>query len=628
MRVLSSRPTEADSALAFLGLHDLLVGTEDAVERLPPPQRDALEVALLRKAPAGGSSDGRAVHVAVVELVRALSRDRPVLIAVDDLHWLDEGTSRILDHVARRLEVETVGFLVTVRGPAGDVLGIDLSSLPGGRVGEVELAPLPDDELDRIVGEHVPGQPSPHSIDELHALAAGNPFFAIEIARSSIRGEVAPTGQRLPIPKSLKDDLLRHRVARLPDQAREALFVASALSRPTVDLVTAAMGAGSAGPDLEPAVRLDLIEVQGGEIRFTHPLFASAIYSDGARDRRHRLHRRLAEIVEDPEQIARHRALGADGPDLDIVAALEAAAAVARDRGSPRRAAELCGLAPGVLPPDHPDRSVRIRLAQSDFLIEAGDHDAAAEILAAAVAEVTGDTMAEVLFRLARAYAPIDPERTTRAITDALAVGRASSLLHPRTEHLVPDVAEALVLAGAFEEAAELIEWMLRPPVAGEPRTAAAPAIRCRALLLAGTGRIPEAIRALDASLATEGELEPFERGRSFLARGIVRRRATQRRGARDDLRQAIEIFRDLDAEPWVSLAQGEMAKISGRKPATSALTEAEARVARLAIAGLTNREIAGSLFMSVRTVEGHLSHSYAKLGVRSRTELAAIFDR
>lgn len=625
MRVLSCRPTEADSSLSFLGLHDLLDGNDHAMDELPPPQREALEIALLRRAPAGGASDWRAVHVAVLEVIRALARAGPVLIAVDDLPWLDQATSRILNHVARRLGIEPVGFLLTVRGSDGDPSNLDLSALPEGRVREVALAPLSDEQIDRVIQEHGGGELSAHSRDQLHVLASGNPFFAIEIARAAARGEAAPTGQRLPIPKTLKEDVLRHRMAGLSEPAREALFIASALSRPTVDLIVAASGAPSVDQGLESAVRVGLIEMRGGEIRFSHPLFASAIYSEGSRDRRHAIHRRLSEVAPDPEQRARHRALGADAPDLDIVAALESAAVRARDRGSPAGAAELCDLAPSLIPPDHPERLRRVRMAQSDFLIEAGDYDTAAEVLVEAAAGASGDTRTEVLFRLARACAPVDAERTRSALAEALAAGSISVLRGPETAHLVLDVAEALVSIGALEEASAILENVRDPSTTEGGDLARTAMNRCRALLLASEGHLLDALHVLEHPVGED--VSPFELGRSYLVRGVLKRRAKQKRAARDDLQRALEIFRDLDADPWMSLAQGEMAKISGRRPTASALTHAESRVARLAIAGRTNREIAASLFMSVRTVEGHLSHAYAKLGVRSRTELATILE-
>jgi DNA-binding CsgD family transcriptional regulator len=118
----------------------------------------------------------------------------------------------------------------------------------------------------------------------------------------------------------------------------------------------------------------------------------------------------------------------------------------------------------------------------------------------------------------------------------------------------------------------------------------------------------------------------PFERGRTLVVQGSIRRRDKQKKSAREALDEAIAIFENLGARLWIVLVQAERARIGGRRRNTK-LTAVEERVARLAVAGRTNREIAATLFMSVRTVEGHLSHIYRKFGIRSRTELTLFFD-
>jgi DNA-binding CsgD family transcriptional regulator len=119
----------------------------------------------------------------------------------------------------------------------------------------------------------------------------------------------------------------------------------------------------------------------------------------------------------------------------------------------------------------------------------------------------------------------------------------------------------------------------------------------------------------------------PFERARSLLTLGTLRRRDRQKRAAREALESSLALFGSLGAAIWAERARDELARISGRRAAAEELTDAELRVVRLAAAGRTNREIARTLSVSVRTVEGHLSHAYAKLGLRSRTELAVFFE-
>jgi DNA-binding NarL/FixJ family response regulator len=115
---------------------------------------------------------------------------------------------------------------------------------------------------------------------------------------------------------------------------------------------------------------------------------------------------------------------------------------------------------------------------------------------------------------------------------------------------------------------------------------------------------------------------DPFGRARALLALGAVRRRARQKRLAREAIEAALAEFETLGAEGWAKKARAELGRIGGRSRA-GGLTPGERRVAELVAKGSTNREVAAALFLSERTVEAHLSHVYAKLGVRSRTELA-----
>jgi DNA-binding NarL/FixJ family response regulator len=115
-----------------------------------------------------------------------------------------------------------------------------------------------------------------------------------------------------------------------------------------------------------------------------------------------------------------------------------------------------------------------------------------------------------------------------------------------------------------------------------------------------------------------------MERGRTLLVLGSVQRRARQRGAARATLSEAIGIFEAISAPLWVARARADLARVSGRAPGPDELTIAEQRVAELVTRGMTNREIAAELFVTVRTVEATLTRAYAKLGVRSRTELAA----
>jgi len=190
----------------------------------------------------------------------------------------------------------------------------------------------------------------------------------------------------------------------------------------------------------------------------------------------------------------------------------------------------------------------------------------------------------------------------------------------------VPDAAETLIRLGRLEDAEPLVAWLEeRGRTLDRPRALATGA-RCRGLLLAAAGELTDALASLDEAVRHHERLpDPFELARTLLVQGTVRRRAKQKRPAREALDAALEILERLGALLWAESTRAELTAIGGRPAPTGELTPTEERVARLAAAGRTNREIAEALFLSVRTVEGHLSHAYHKLDVRSRTELATV---
>jgi DNA-binding NarL/FixJ family response regulator len=194
---------------------------------------------------------------------------------------------------------------------------------------------------------------------------------------------------------------------------------------------------------------------------------------------------------------------------------------------------------------------------------------------------------------------------------------------------VVQNEIEALVAVGRLEDAEAVIADVEEK---GRPTGRAwheAIAARGRALVAAARGDTEEARRHLDRALAAHERLpQPFELARTLLVQGSVARRAKRRGEARAALTQALEIFDQLGAPLWAEKAADELARIPGRAPAGDALSETERRVAELVAAGLTNKEIAARLFVTVRTVEGNLTRIYGKLGVRSRTELASLLAR
>jgi DNA-binding CsgD family transcriptional regulator len=147
--------------------------------------------------------------------------------------------------------------------------------------------------------------------------------------------------------------------------------------------------------------------------------------------------------------------------------------------------------------------------------------------------------------------------------------------------------------------------------------------VRCRGLISAAEGDFPAAFSAIEQALDNLDDLElPLERARTLLRLAVIRRRGGQKRAAREALEQAVATFEEIAARPWADKARAELARIAGRRPSPTGLTETEHRVAELAAAGRSNKEIAAELFMGLSTVQAHLSRAYRKLGIRSRTSL------
>ena len=191
------------------------------------------------------------------------------------------------------------------------------------------------------------------------------------------------------------------------------------------------------------------------------------------------------------------------------------------------------------------------------------------------------------------------------------------------TSFAVADAVEALTGAGDLDPAARLIERLECSQ--GGPVTAAL-AARCRGALASARGDTSAAMAELTSAVRWHDQVSrmPVERGRTLLSLGALQRRLKKRATARDTLAEALKLFDGAGARLWAERARAEQARVSGRAPGPRDLTETEQRVAALVASGLSNQQVAAELFVSVRAVESTLTKAYAKLGIRSRTQLAA----
>jgi DNA-binding CsgD family transcriptional regulator len=864
-RVLSCQPSESEAKLSFAALGDLLQDVaDDDLEHLPAPQRSAIAVALLRAEPVGSPPDQRAISAAFHGTLLALAAERPTVLAIDDAQWLDTPSARVLEFAFRRLHDVPIGLVATARSQDLESPPLGLGrSLPDERLRKLVVGPMTLQATRDMLSAQLSARFSRSALLRIHEAAQGNPFIASELGRNVLRGGIEhDRGRTLPVPSNLVD-LVKVRLSELSDGVRRVLLVISAASQPTVPLVAEAIGGRTAEEDIEAAFTAGVIGEGGGRLRPTHPLLATVLYAGSAGRTTRDIHRRLAAVVVDQEERARHLALAAEGPDEVVAAELEDAARRAHGRGASDAAAELSELARELSPSEPHLARIHRTVHAGQYAFEAADmakasmfleeavdaapagplraeallflarvryhsHDAvSARTLAegamketgpdpalqaqvqlelVAAAEITGDrvrarthaeaavalaeghgddaalaeglaclglldflagegpqpgvmsraialeaagadlrplrsptfreacillwsdrsdaarstfhelerrcreggdegSLSVILFLLAQlecfagnwatagmhadesltitAWTGQQPYRSLAmsakaliegrcgreegarsAIEEGLALARESGFvqaiqlnlwalgslelalgnmkevhrvlwplveglldagpLEPGLLRFLPDEIEALVALGESDKARSLLETTLTRAKTLERDWALATSERGWGMLAASRGEFPEALAAFDRALEHHRFLaEPFELGRTLLAQGQAFRRAKRWGQARESLARSLHLFEQLGAGFWVDKANIEMSRIGGRAPAPAGLTPTEEQVADLVASGLTNREAAHALFLSVSAVESNLRRIYKKLGVRSRTELS-----
>ena len=373
-RVLRARPAESEARLSYAALADLIgPAFDDARTKLPGPQELALATTLLRVA-SPQAVDPRTAATAVVGVLTDVSRVSPVVVAIDDVQWVDLASQRALEFVARRLPA-SLGLLVTRRGDGSAAAPLDLDrALPPDSLQRVMLSSLSLASLHHILRERLGSSPTRPIIARVAEASGGNPFFAIEIARA-LASRSGASGERgpLPVPHSVQK-LASERINALSATARDAVLVAAALSRPTMDAIAAALPSDSdATAAVLEAEDASILVSEHGRVWFTHPLLASAVYGSVSDTHRRVLHRRLAEVVTDPEERARHLSVSIAEPDESAAAEIEDAGRQAVLRGAFDAAAELFGASRELTPPDSDDALVRRTLAQASALLRTGD---------------------------------------------------------------------------------------------------------------------------------------------------------------------------------------------------------------------------------------------------------------
>ena len=218
-----------------------------------------------------------------------------------------------------------------------------------------------------------------------------------------------------------------------------------------------------------------------------------------------------------------------------------------------------------------------------------------------------------------------DPPTAVRWFAEAEAVTTKLGWRDAGRRWWVGDHVEALLALDRIDDAVRVLGGWEAESKAGDDRTRAH-LMRCRGLVAAAQGAVEDAASLLGEAVAQHENVgDRFGQGRALLALGSVRRRQRRKRAAREAIATALAGFEQLGAATWIEKAHAELGRIGGRTR-TVGLTPAERRVAALVAGGRTNREVAAALVLGERTVETHLTHVYAKLGVRSRVELARLY--
>ena len=391
--MLAARPAEAEATLSYAGLADLVGGAYEQVrDELSVPQQHALEVALLQEQ-TDGQADARTTAMGFLSVLEALALDTPVVVAVDDVQWLDRASQRALEFAARRLP-NRVGIMSTRRSGGGAGTLDLLQALRADSVERVVLEPLSVAALHELIRSRLGTAPARPVLVRIASASGGNPFYALEIAGALARhpAEQARSGE-LPIPDSLQE-LVMARIRPLSNRSQEALLAIAALSRPTMSTLVAVLGAqGAAEAAVVEAEDAGIIVSEHGRIRFAHPLLGSAVYATASPERRRQLHRLLAGLVSDPEERARHLAQSAGEADNSTAAEIEQAADHAARRGAQDAAAELFAAAARLTPDDRRDDGARRMLGEAAALIAAGDPSGARAVLETALERAEAATV-------------------------------------------------------------------------------------------------------------------------------------------------------------------------------------------------------------------------------------------
>lgn len=406
--IATTRCSAAEATLSFAALGDLVseIGQE-ALETLPAPQRRAIEVALRRLDPDGSPPDPLTISTGFLGALKAVAAQGPLLLAIDDVHWLDQSSADPIIFAARRLYGDNARILVSRRpGPAS---ALEQVLLPD-RVARVELTGLSLRAINRLLSERIGIVLPRRELRRLYESSNGNPLFALELGRMLAGSHRSEISADLPLPR-LVEDVFGYRVRELPVPVQRAVLAVSLSAGVSQSELSTLVEPGA----LEDAMTSGLVLMDGPRVRPSHPLLATAARQNSTARQRRELHLGLAEATCDETLRARHLALATARPDAQVARIVAAAAEVAAQRGALQESEELCAHALRLTPPGTSERVERI-LTLGRSHLNAGDMQRATELLESQMDEIPpGKPRALAFIMLGEAASISEEERLIAA---------------------------------------------------------------------------------------------------------------------------------------------------------------------------------------------------------------------
>jgi len=449
---------ESEMELAFASLHQLCIPFLDRLDRLPLPQRTALDTTF--GLASGAPPDRFVVGLGVLNLLSSAAEEQPLLCVIDDAQWLDQASAQTLEFVARRLRAEPLAMVFALRTTDEQPILTALPQLPVRGLNNRGAADL----LDSVLAGRLDAQVRDRLVAETH----GNPLALLELPRELASAGRAPGNDNSPstsLASRLEEGFLR-KLESLSGQARQLMVLSAADPVGDVDLVRRAVQRLGIGDEaISAAESTGMLELRH-RVEFRHPLVRSAVYRAAVPEERRTVHQALADVTDpvgDPDRQAWHRSRAAAGPDESVATALEESADRALGRGGLTAAAAFLEAAATLTP--EPDHRAQRSLAAAQAKATAGVFDDALSLLAEAQAGPLDETESArvdllqarishyseggnkglpLLLAAAARLEPLDPKLARETYLDAFAAAMFAGRLASGSGIGMRQVAEAI----------------------------------------------------------------------------------------------------------------------------------------------------------------------------------------